>query len=89
MRQKCLGVSPLTNTIYYGLKDSEKQQWVGQKTDVTKSAIVIIIMRHREIRYSIFADVLSEALDNTRSINTKEDADEIIKRCIELISTQQ
>lgn len=53
MRQKELSVSPLTNTIYYGLKDSEKQQWVRQKTDVTQSAIVIIIMCHREIRYSI------------------------------------
>lgn len=36
-----------------------------------------------------FGDVLSETLDNTRSINTKEEADEIIKRCIDLISTQQ
>ena len=39
MRQKGLGVSPITNKIYYGMKDSEKQQWMGQKTDVTKSAI--------------------------------------------------
>lgn len=36
-----------------------------------------------------FGDVLNETLDNTRSINTKEEADEIIKRCIDLISTQQ
>ena len=36
-----------------------------------------------------FGDVLSETFDNTRSINTKEEADEIIKRCIDLISTQQ
>lgn len=36
-----------------------------------------------------FGDVLNVTLDNTRSINTKEDADEIIKMCIDLISTQQ
>lgn len=36
-----------------------------------------------------FGDVLSENFDNTRSINTKEEADEIIKRCIDLISTNQ
>lgn len=36
-----------------------------------------------------FGDVLSESYDNTRSINTKEEADEIIKKCIDLISTQQ
>ena len=36
-----------------------------------------------------FDDVLSETIDNTRSINTKEEADEIIKRCIDLINTQQ
>lgn len=36
-----------------------------------------------------FGDVLNETLDNTRCITTKEEADEIIKKCIELISTQQ
>lgn len=36
-----------------------------------------------------FGDVLNEASDNTRSINTKAEADEIIKNCIDLISTQQ
>lgn len=36
-----------------------------------------------------FGDVFSETVDNTRCINTKEEADEIIKRCIDLISTQQ
>ena len=36
-----------------------------------------------------FGDVLSESLDNTRCINTKEEADEIIKKCIDLINTQQ
>lgn len=36
-----------------------------------------------------FGDVLNEACDNTRSINTKAEADEIIKNCIDLISTQQ
>lgn len=42
MRKKGLGVSPLTNTIYYGMKDSEKHEWVGQKTDVTKEAIAAV-----------------------------------------------
>ena len=36
-----------------------------------------------------FGDVISTTLDNTRVINTKEEADEIIKSCIDLISTQQ
>ena len=36
-----------------------------------------------------FGDVLNASFDNTRSINTKEEADEIIKECINLISTQQ
>lgn len=36
-----------------------------------------------------FGDVISETIDNTRCINTKNEADEIIKKCIDLISTQQ
>lgn len=36
-----------------------------------------------------FGDVLSPTLDNARSINTKKEADEIIQKCIKLISTQQ
>lgn len=36
-----------------------------------------------------FGDVLSESFDNIRGINTKEEADEIIKKCIDLINTQQ
>lgn len=36
-----------------------------------------------------FGDVLNSALDNTRNISTKEEADEIIKKCIDLIMTQQ
>lgn len=38
-KKKILGVSPLTNTIYYGTQDTEKHMWVGNKTDVTDSAI--------------------------------------------------
>lgn len=41
-RQKGLGVSPITNTIYYGTQDTEKHMWVGQKTDVTDSAIAAV-----------------------------------------------
>lgn len=36
-----------------------------------------------------FGDIFSPTLDNTRNISTKEEADEIIMRCIDLISTQQ
>ena len=36
-----------------------------------------------------FGDVLNTAFDNTRNINTKKEADEIIKKCIDLINTQQ
>lgn len=35
-----------------------------------------------------FGDIIGQ-VDNTRFINTKEEADEIIKTCIDLISTQQ
>lgn len=36
-----------------------------------------------------FGDVLNSNFDNTRCINTKEDANEIIQKCIDLIITQQ
>lgn len=36
---KGFGVSPITNTIYYGTRDTEKNMWVGQKKDVTDEAI--------------------------------------------------
>lgn len=36
---KTMGVSPITNTIYWGRMDKEKQMWVGEKTDVTDDAI--------------------------------------------------
>lgn len=36
-----------------------------------------------------FGDIFNSTLDNTRNISTKEEADEIIKKCIDLISTQQ
>ena len=41
-RKKGFGVSPLTNTIYYGTQDTEKHMWVGQKTDVTNDAIAAV-----------------------------------------------
>lgn len=40
MRKKGFGVSPITNTIFYGTQDTEKHMWVGQKTDVTDDAIM-------------------------------------------------
>ena len=39
MIEKGLGISPITNKIYYGTIDTEKHMWIGQKTDVTKDAI--------------------------------------------------
>mgnify|MGYP003289266220 FL=1 len=39
-KKKGFGVSPITNTIFYGTQDTEKHMWVGQKTDVTDDAIM-------------------------------------------------
>ena len=36
---KGFGVSPLTNTIYYGTQNKEKNMWTGKKEDVTDGAI--------------------------------------------------
>ena len=36
---KGFGVSPITNTIYYGTQDPEKNMWTGKKEDVTDGAI--------------------------------------------------
>lgn len=41
-RVKGFGVSPITNTIYYGLQDTEKCMWVGKKEDVTNGAIASV-----------------------------------------------
>lgn len=41
-RQKGFGVSPITNTIYYGTQDTEKHMWIGQKTDVTNGVIAAV-----------------------------------------------
>ena len=38
-RKKGFGVSPLTNTIFYGMQDTEKNMWVGKKEDVTNEVI--------------------------------------------------
>lgn len=40
--EKGFGVSPITNTIYYGTQNTVKHMWVGQKTDVTDSAIAAV-----------------------------------------------
>ena len=42
VRKKGFGVSPITNTIYYGTQDTEKQMWVGDKTDVTNDVIAAV-----------------------------------------------
>lgn len=36
---KGFGVSPLTNTIYYGTQDKKKQMFTGKKEDVTNEVI--------------------------------------------------
>lgn len=38
-RKKGFGVSPLTNTIFHGVQDTEKHMWVGKKEDVTNEVI--------------------------------------------------
>ena len=39
---KKMGVSPITNTIYYGNINEEKGLWVGEKKDVTNMAIAAV-----------------------------------------------
>ena len=41
-KQKGFGVSPISNTIYYGIQDTDKQMWIGDKTDVTNDAIAAV-----------------------------------------------
>ena len=36
---KGFGVSPITNTIYYGTQNKEKRMFTGKKEDVTDGAI--------------------------------------------------
>lgn len=39
---KEFGVSPITNIIYYGTQNPEKQMWSGKKEDVTDRAIAAV-----------------------------------------------
>lgn len=39
---KGFGVSPITNTIYYGTQNKEKHMWTGNKEDVTDEAIAAV-----------------------------------------------
>ena len=39
---KKMGVSPITNTIYYGKVNKEKGMWVGDREDVTDMAIAAV-----------------------------------------------
>ena len=41
-RKKGFGVSPITNKIFYGTQYTEKQMWVGDKTDVTNDVIAAV-----------------------------------------------
>lgn len=42
VKKKGFGVSPITNKIYYGMQDTDKRMFVGQKTDVTDEAIAAV-----------------------------------------------
>ena len=39
---KGFGVSPITNTIYYGAQDASRHIWTGKKEDVTDEAIAAV-----------------------------------------------
>ena len=39
---KGFGVSPITNTIYYGNKNTKTHTWMGEKKDVTNEAIAAV-----------------------------------------------
>lgn len=39
---KGFGVSPITNTIYYGMQNKEKHMFTGKKEDVTNDAIAAV-----------------------------------------------
>ena len=39
---KGFGVSPITNTIYYGTQNTEKHMFTGKKEDVTDGAIAAV-----------------------------------------------
>lgn len=39
---KGFGVSPITNTIYYGTQNVEKRMFTGKKEDVTDGAIAAV-----------------------------------------------
>lgn len=41
-RKKGFGVSPLTNTIFHGVQDTEKNMWVGKKEDVTNEVVAVV-----------------------------------------------
>ena len=39
---KGFGISPITNRIYYGTQDLEKNMWTGKKEDVTDKVIAAV-----------------------------------------------
>ena len=39
---KGFGVSPITNTIYYGNKNEKTHRWTGDKKDVTNDVIAAV-----------------------------------------------
>lgn len=53
---KDFGVSPITNTIYYGTVNKEKHMFTGNKEDVTDGAIkishaiMIMMINNKEYR---------------------------------------
>lgn len=60
-KKKGFGISPITNTIYYGTQDTENHMWIGQKIDVTNEVIDVCMvygqygrLRRQERRISDF-----------------------------------
>ncbi|EAU2289024.1 hypothetical protein GFW62_18610 [Salmonella enterica] len=54
-----MGTSPLTGNIYYGTLNTEKNTWVGQKTDVTQMACQAVAehLMHKKIsKFFRFSD---------------------------------
>ena len=41
-KKKGTGVRPITNRIDYGTHETDKHMWLGQKTDITESAIASV-----------------------------------------------
>lgn len=41
-KKKGFGVNLITNIIYYGMQDTDKNMWIGKVTDVTDDVIAVV-----------------------------------------------